>query len=84
MLAQTPAGARLIMLDGTIEQSGAGRRRSFRCCKFQRYVFDLDQFAGPARATERATSERYLGELFWPRSERQPQQLRNAYFAEGA
>ena len=36
--------------------------------KFQRYVFNLDQFAGPARETQLDTSERYLPELLWPKS----------------
>jgi len=81
VLAQTPAGARLIMFDGTVEESArAGAQLSV--LKFQRYVFDLDQFASPARVTDRATSERYLPELFWP-SARLPQRLRNAYIAEG-
>jgi lipopolysaccharide export system permease protein len=80
-LAQTAAGARLIMRDGTIEVSSNGGAR-LSMLKFQRYVFDLDQFAGPARATDRATSERYLSELFWP-DPHLPQKLRNAYFAEG-
>jgi lipopolysaccharide export system permease protein len=80
-LAQTPAGARLIMYDGTVEESGhAGGQLTV--LKFQRDVFDLDQFAGPARATERATSERYLPELFSP-SPKLPKKLRNAYIAEG-
>ncbi len=80
-LAQTPAGARLIMFDGTVEESGrAGAQLSV--LKFQRYVFDLDQFASPTRVTDRATSERYLPELFWPNS-RLPPKLRNAYIAEG-
>jgi lipopolysaccharide export system permease protein len=80
-LAQTPGGARLIMFDGTVEQSGhAGGQLTV--LKFQRDVFDLDQFASPTRATNRATSERYLSELFWP-SPQLPQKLRNAYIAEG-
>ncbi len=80
-LAQTPGGARLIMFDGTVEQSGhAGGQLTV--LKFQRDVFDLDQFASPTRATNRATSERYLSELFWP-SPQLPQKLRNAYVAEG-
>ncbi|HTP78176.1 MAG TPA: LPS export ABC transporter permease LptF [Rhizomicrobium sp.] len=80
-LAQTPAGARLIMFDGTVEQSGHSGGQ-LTVLKFQRDVFDLDQFAGPARATERATSERYLSELFSP-SASLPQKVRNAYIAEG-
>jgi lipopolysaccharide export system permease protein len=80
-LAQTPAGARLIMFDGTVEQS-AHSGGQLTVLKFQRDVFDLDQFAGPARATDRATSERYLSELFWPVGKLTPK-LRNAYIAEG-
>ena len=80
-LAQTPAGARLIMFDGTIEQS-AHAGGQLTVLKFQRDVFDLDQFAGPARSTDRATSERYLPELLWPGAKLEPK-LRNAYIAEG-
>lgn len=80
-LAQTPAGARLIMFDGTVEES-AHSGGQLTVLKFQRDVFDLDQFAGPARATDRATSERYLPELFQP-NPKLPQKLRNAYIAEG-
>lgn len=80
LLAQTPAGARLIMLDGTIEQSGVtGAHLSV--LKFQRYVFDLDQFAGPARETELATNERYLSELLWPGGNFD-RRTRNIFFAE--
>ena len=80
-LVQTPVGARLVMDDGTIEvASGSGSQ--LQVLKFQRYVFDLDQFAGPSRATERATSERYLSELFNPDSHLAPK-IRNAYIAEG-
>src|SRR5438445_7765012 len=49
VLAQTPAGARLIMFDGTLEQSAA-RGASLSVLKFKSYVFDLDQLASP-RAT---------------------------------
>jgi lipopolysaccharide export system permease protein len=80
-LAQTPAGARLLMYDGTIEQSGAGGAE-LSVLKFKSYVFNLDQFTGPARAVDRATSERFLGELFWPDPKLKPS-LRAAYFAEG-
>ena len=79
-LAQTPGGARLIMRDGTIEETGHGGGE-LSVLRFQRYVFDLDQFASPAHATDRATSERYLGELFFP-DPRLPEKVRNAYFAE--
>jgi lipopolysaccharide export system permease protein len=66
MLAQTPLGARLIMIDGTIEQSrGGGNQLSI--LKFQKYVFDLDQFSNQQRETGLGTSERYISELLWPK-----------------
>ena len=79
-MAQTPAGARLIMVDGTIEQSAKGGAH-LTVLKFQRYVFELDQFAGPARVTGRAANERYLGELFSPGPDINPR-IRSFYFAE--
>lgn len=79
-MVQTPAGARLIMLDGTVEVSSNGGAR-LSMLKFQRYVFDLDQFAGPTPVINRATSELYLGELLWP-SANLNRRLHNAYFAE--
>lgn len=82
LLAQTPAGARLIMLDGTVEQSSAAGAK-LSVLKFQRYVFDLDQFAGPTRETQLDTSERYLPELLWPSpTEKLNRRARNIYFAE--
>jgi lipopolysaccharide export system permease protein len=79
-LVQTPAGARLIMRNGTIEQS---RKRGavLYMSKFERYPFDLDQFSGPAQPSERQTNERYLGELLNPDPNLKPR-VRNAYFAE--
>ena len=81
VLAQTPQGARLIMLDGTVEQSAQGGRQ-LSVLKFQRDVFDLDQFAGPARANLRQTSERFLGELLNPTDPSLTQRTRNVYLAE--
>lgn len=113
VLAQTPAGARLIMLDGTIEQStleGSCRQNNARTApsrsgphgnlpkcapgsgyaapslsvlKFQRYVFDLDQFGERQQDAELRTSERYLGELLWPSSTKPLKpEARRVYFAE--
>jgi lipopolysaccharide export system permease protein len=65
VLAQTREGARLIMLNGNIEQ-GEARGSRLSVLQFDRYVFDLDQYAGPQRASERDTSERYLPELLDP------------------
>lgn len=83
VLAQTPAGARLIMMNGTIEQSAqSGAKLSV--LKFQRYVFDLDQFAGRRGEVNRETSERYLNELFWPKFAKEPgPKVRNLLLAEG-
>lgn len=82
VLAQTPAGARLIMFDGTIQQSvRSGAQLSV--LQFKSYVFDLDQFAGPRAATLRASSERSLTELLWPPAGREiTQKIRNTFRAE--
>lgn len=113
LLAQTPAGARLIMLDGTIEQGSADascrthsatstgsanptRAKLPKCSagsafatpslsvlRFKRYVFDLDQFNGRQEDAELRTSERYLGELLWPVSNKPLRPgARNAFFVE--
>ena len=82
VLAQTQGGSRLIMYDGTVENSAAGGAQ-LSVLTFKNYSFDLDQFVGPARMTLRKTQERYLGELFNP-PEKQgvTPQIRNAWLAE--
>ena len=65
ILAQTPAGTRLIMLDGTIETSAKGGKQ-LQVLHFESYTINLDQFSGPARNTLRKINERYLSELLWP------------------
>ena len=82
VLAQTPAGARLIMLNGNIERAEeSGSRLSV--LKFDRYVFDLDEYAGQQRATERETSERFLSELLEPQVTGDNQEVRRGvYLAE--
>ncbi|MDR3527500.1 MAG: LPS export ABC transporter permease LptF [Rhizomicrobium sp.] len=80
LIVQTPAGARLIMVDGTIEMSGK-RGARLNVLKFQRDVVDLDQFAGKAQASERSTNERYLRELLFPDPSLKPK-VRRAYLAE--
>jgi len=62
VLVQSPEGARLVMQNGNIEQ-GEGRGARLSVLGFERYVFDLDQYAGPQRASDRDTNERYLAEL---------------------
>lgn len=66
LLVQTVAGGRLVMMDGTIEQNLAKNPGQLSVLKFQRYVFDLDQFAGPQQNAELDAGDRYLSELFWP------------------
>jgi lipopolysaccharide export system permease protein len=66
LLVQTAAGGRLVMMDGTIEQDPAANPGQLSVLKFQRYVFDLDQFAGPQQNAELEASDRYVNELFWP------------------
>jgi len=80
-LAQTPLGTRLIMLDGTVEQSAEGGSQ-LSVLKFRRDVFDLDQFGGPARASQRQTNERSLVELLNPREANLPPSIRTTYLAE--
>jgi lipopolysaccharide export system permease protein len=82
ILAQTPAGSRLIMVDGTIE-TGSQAGKQLQVLHFESYTVNLDQFSGPARYTLRKINERYLGELFWPQ-ERQgvTQKIRDQFFAE--
>lgn len=81
ILAQTPAGARLIMQDGTVEQSAEGGRH-LSMLSFTRYTIDMDQFAGPAHITQRKTNERYLPELLWPSDRGVSARVRNQFFAE--
>jgi lipopolysaccharide export system permease protein len=82
VLAQTQEGARLIMLNGNIERSEQNGAR-LSLLKFDRYVFDLDQYASPQRSTDRETSERFLGELFDPPFTGPNQEVRRGvYLAE--
>lgn len=80
-LAQTPLGTRLIMQDGTMEQSAQGGSQ-LSVLKFKHYVFDLDQFGSTVHANLRQTNERSLGELLRPREANLPQSIRMAYLAE--
>src|SRR5882757_3211350 len=52
ILAQTPAGTRLIMVDGTIETSGQGGKQ-LQVLHFESDTINLDQFSGPTRYTLR-------------------------------
>jgi lipopolysaccharide export system permease protein len=80
LLAQTPQGPRLIMSNGHIEQAEDGGAR-LSMLKFDRYVFDLDQFAGPQRGADRDTSEQYLTGLLHPAAAVNPR-VRSTFLAE--
>ena len=79
-LAQTPEGPRLIMHDGTVEQTAGGGAR-LSILRFDRYVFDLDQFVGATPVVERASNEQFLGALLNPDPGLKPR-TRRAYLAE--
>lgn len=81
ILAKTPSGNRLIMMDGTIENGGKNGEQ-LQVLRFQSYTLSLDQFSGPARYTLRKMPERYLGELFWPPEKGISQKIRDQFFAE--
>jgi lipopolysaccharide export system permease protein len=82
VLAQTPGGSRLIMYDGTVEETANGGAQ-LSVLTFNSYSFNLDQFAGPARLTMRRTQERYLGELLDPPEKQHVSaQTLNAWAAE--
>ena len=81
ILAQTPAGTRLIMVNGTIETSGQGGKQ-LQVLHFESYTINLDQFSGPASYSIRKVQERYLGELFWPPEKGLNQRIRDQFFAE--
>lgn len=81
ILAQTPVGTRLIMVDGTIETSSANGSR-LQVLRFENYTINMDQFSGPTRSTMRKLQERYLGELLWPPERHLDTRTRNQFFAE--
>jgi len=78
-LAQTPAGARLIMYKATM-QTGSGLQLT--TLSFDSYPLPLDQFAAQARDTLRRTSDRFLPELLWPPEPNLSERTRNAFTIE--
>ena len=63
-LVETPAGPRLIMLNGNIQRRDAERNTDL--LYFDKYAFDLSQFTNPAEERYFKAYERYLHELLWP------------------
>ncbi len=83
VLAQTPAGTRLILMDETIETSARGGQQ-LQVLHSESHIINLDQFSGPARYTLRKIQERFLDELFWPpEHEGVTPRTRDQFFAEG-
>lgn len=80
ILAQTPSGPRLIMMDGTIENSAQGGKQ-LQVIQFQSETLNLDQFSGAARYSSRNVSERFLGELLWPSEPGISQRIRDQFHA---
>jgi len=81
VLAQTPLGTRLIMLDGTIE-TGARSELQLQVLHFKSDTINLDQFSGPTQYGLRKINERFLGELLWPPEKDLSARIRNQFFAE--
>jgi lipopolysaccharide export system permease protein len=81
ILAQTPTGPRLIMMDGTIENS-AQNGKQLQVIQFQSETLNLDQFSSPAQYSSRKRSERFLSELLWPSEKGLSPLLRDQFFAE--
>jgi len=80
ILAQTPAGTRLIMVDGTIETSGQSGKQ-LQVLHYESHTMNLDQFSGPTRYAPRKVQERYMSELFWPPEKGLTQRIRDQFFA---
>ena len=81
ILAQTPAGTRLIMVNGTIETSGQGGKQ-LQVLHFDSNVMNLDQFSLPASYSLRKVPERFMSELFWPPEKGLTPRIRDQFFAE--
>jgi len=77
--AQTPAGARLLMFNATV-QTGSGAQLT--TITFKSYPLNLDQFAAQARDTLRRAESRFLPELLWPPEKNLAPRIRNVFTAE--
>jgi len=82
MFVETTEGPRLIMRAGHVEQSENGGAK-LSVLKFDRYVFNLDQFGSPQRDSSLEIHERFLSELLYPQFKNARQARRaGAYLAE--
>lgn len=80
LLADTPAGPRLIMFNGNVQwvEGGPGK---LKVLNFEKYTFDLSQFDKRRDQSAREASERYLGELLNP-EKTLPEKARKKFHAE--
>jgi lipopolysaccharide export system permease protein len=80
LLADTPAGPKLIMFSGNVQwvEGGPGK---LKVLNFDKYTFDLSQFDKRRDQSSREASERYLDELLNP-EKAVPEKARRKFFAE--
>ena len=78
-LLQTSVGLRLLLFKVTT-QTGTGLK--LVTLSFDRYPFNLEEFAAQARDTIRRTEDRFLPELLWPADANLPPRTRNAFIVE--
>jgi lipopolysaccharide export system permease protein len=80
LLADTPAGPKLIMFSGNVQwvEGGPGK---LKVLNFEKYTFDLSQFDKRRDQSSREASERYLDELLNPETT-VPEKSRRKFFAE--
>lgn len=82
MFVETIEGPRLIMRAGHVEQA-ENRGAKLSVLKFDRYIFNLDQFGSPQRDSALEIHERYLPELLYPEFKNARQARRaGTYLAE--
>jgi len=79
-LANTPAGPRLIMKQGSVQWLEGGEGQ-LKFLNFEKYTFDLGQFDKQRDPLAREASERYLGELLRPEKSVNERQRRK-FFSE--
>lgn len=80
-IVKTESGSFLVLEGGSIQRLETGQKDP-RIVTFDRYAFDLSKFAGGPQNIVYNTSEKYMWELLWPRSDDplfvgQPDQFRS-------
>lgn len=80
LLASTPSGPRLIMMEGNVQWLEGGEGR-LKVLNFEKYTFDLGQFDKQRDTRVAEASERYLGELLHP-EKTVTDKLRRKFYSE--